>query len=78
MNMTHYPKLDETVYARVLSCGLTVKVVPKEGFTRKMAYFVTDFGSIHNHFTFEGKIGKSRRASLIFWSIKCLSCRSGM
>ena len=56
MNMTHYPKLDETVYSAVLSCGLTVKVVPKKGFTRKMAYFVTDFGSIHTRFAFEGKI----------------------
>ena len=55
MNTTHYPKLDETVYSAVLSCGLTVKVVSKKGFTRKLAYFVTDFGSIHNRFTFEGK-----------------------
>jgi len=53
--MTHYHKLDETVSSSVLSCGLTVKVVPKKGFTRKMAYFVTDFGSIHNRFAFEGQ-----------------------
>ena len=30
-------------------------VVPRSGFTRKLAYFVTDFGSIHTDFTLEGR-----------------------
>jgi predicted Zn-dependent peptidase len=55
MNKTVYPKLDETVYSCRLSCGLTVAVVPKPGFTRKLAYFVTDFGSIHTDFRLDGQ-----------------------
>ena len=55
MNTTHYPHLGETLFRRELSNGLTVAVVPKPGFTRKLAYFVTDFGSIHTDFTFEGQ-----------------------
>ena len=55
MNMTEYPKLDERVYRTTLPCGLSVAVVPKPGFTRKLAYFVTDFGSIHTDFEFNGE-----------------------
>lgn len=51
----YYPKLDETVYREQLPCGLSIAVVPKPGFTRKLAYFVTDFGSIHTDFRLEGK-----------------------
>ena len=47
MNRTYYPRLDETVYRELLPNGLTVCVIKKPGFTRKCAYFVTDFGSIH-------------------------------
>lgn len=55
MTIQHYPELGETVHTRVLANGLTVKVVPRPGFTRKMAYFVTDFGSIHQSFELDGK-----------------------
>ena len=55
MMKMHYPKLDETVYRCKLSCGLDVAVVPKPGFTRKLAYFVTDFGSIHTDFRLDGR-----------------------
>ena len=55
MNRIHYPQLDETVYSRVLENGLTVKIVPRRGFTRKMAYFVTNFGAIHTDFELEGE-----------------------
>ena len=50
-----YPELDETLYRETLENGLTVLVVPKKGFTKKLAYFVTDFGSIHTDFTLDGK-----------------------
>ena len=50
-----YPKLDETVFWDKLENGLTVAVVPKQGFTKKLAYLVTDFGSIHTHFTLDGR-----------------------
>ena len=55
MNKTFYPGLDETVYRKQLKNGLQVAVVPKPGFTRKLAYFVTDFGSIHTDFELDGK-----------------------
>ena len=55
MNAIAYPELDEILYKETLSNGLTVMVLPRKGFTKKMAYFVTDFGSIHGDFTLEGK-----------------------
>ena len=55
MKQTYYPRLDETVCRRVLPNGLTVLVVPKPGFTRKIAYFVTNYGSVHTAFTLDGQ-----------------------
>ena len=55
MNKTYYPRLDETLYSSVLPNGLTVLVVPKPGFTRKIAYFMTNYGSVHTAFTLDGK-----------------------
>ena len=55
MNTTYYPRLDETVCRKVLPNGLTVLVVPKPGFTRKIAYFVTNYGSVHTSFTLDGR-----------------------
>ena len=55
MELTHYPQLGEKVYREVLSNGLTVAVVPRPGFTKKLCYFVTDFGAIHTEFTLDGK-----------------------
>ena len=50
-----YPKLGERVFREVLSNGLTVVVVPRPGFTRKLAYFVTDFGAVHRKFQLDGQ-----------------------
>ena len=50
-----YPRLGEKLYRRQLSNGLTVMVDPRPGFTKKLAYFVTDFGSIHTQFELEGR-----------------------
>ena len=55
MNLKEYPWLDERVYREKLSNGLSVIVLPKSGFSRKIAYFVTDFGAIHTEFAFGGK-----------------------
>ncbi len=55
MDKQYFPALDETLCSEILPNGLQVLVVPKAGFTKKMAYFVTDFGSIHTHFRFEGQ-----------------------
>ena len=56
MKKDYYPQLDETLYTTVLPNGLTVAVVPRKGFTKKLAYFVTDYGSIHTDFVLEGKL----------------------
>ena len=55
MTRKQYPELDETLYRETLENGLTVLVVPRKGFTKKLAYFVTDFGSIHTDFRLDGK-----------------------
>ncbi len=55
MELRTYPKLDEQIYWEQLPNGLTVAVVPREGFSKKMAYFVTGAGAIHRHFTMDGK-----------------------
>lgn len=54
MKEVFYPELDETVVWDTLPNGLTVAVVPRKGFQKKLAYFVTDYGSIHTHFTKDG------------------------
>jgi len=54
MKLTQYPRLDESVYRETLSNGLQVTVVKRPGFTKRLAYFVTDFGSIHTDFTYQG------------------------
>lgn len=55
MKKTYYPRLDETIWRTTLPNGLPICVVPKKGFTRKSAYFVTNYGSIHTSFTYGGK-----------------------
>ena len=55
MEARSYPELKETVLWEVLPNGLTVAIVPRPGFTRKMCYFATDFGSIHTEFSIDGK-----------------------
>ena len=55
MNKFEYPRLGETLYKTVLSNGLTIEVVPRPGFTRKLMYFATDFGSIHTDFELDGR-----------------------
>ena len=55
MEMRSYPRLGESLYRHVMPNGLTVLVVPKPGFTRKLVYFAADFGGVHNHFTLDGR-----------------------
>ncbi len=54
MKETTYPRLGERIFREQLPNGLTVMVVPRPGFTRKLAYFVTDFGAVHTAFTLDG------------------------
>ena len=55
MSWQEYPHLDERVYRKTLPNGLTLAVVPREGFQKKLAYFVTDYGSIHTAYRQDGK-----------------------
>ena len=55
MKKFEYPELGEVLYKERLSNGLTVCVLPRPGFSRKLAYFVADFGSIHTDFLLEGR-----------------------
>ena len=55
MRRQYYEQLNETVFSCKMENGLTVQVVPRSGFSRKLAYFVTDFGSIHNDFLLAGQ-----------------------
>ena len=54
MERRYYEKLDETLFAGRLANGLRIRVVPRPGSERYVAYFVTDFGSIHRRFRLEG------------------------
>ena len=55
METKQYPQLNETLSRHVLPNGLTVFVNRRPGFSRKLAYFITDFGSIHTDFTLDGR-----------------------
>ena len=55
MKKIDYPGLDETVYRSQLPNGLEICVIHKPGFSRKCAYFVTNYGSVHMNFTLDGK-----------------------
>ena len=55
MRKMEYPELGEILWMGQLENGLEVCVVPRPGFSRKLAYFVTDFGAIHTDFRLEGR-----------------------
>lgn len=50
-----YPHLNETLYVNQLPNGLTVYVLPKQGFQKTYATFATKYGSIDHHFQVEGQ-----------------------
>ncbi len=54
MEERRYDALSETVFWDKLPNGLTVAVVKRPGFSRKLAYFVTDYGAVHTEFTLNG------------------------
>ena len=55
MEKRTYDALKEHSFWDVLPNGLTMAVVPRPGFSRKVAYFVTNYGSIHRRFTLDGE-----------------------
>lgn len=50
MKTEQFEQLQETVYRQVLPNGLTVCILPKNGFHKTYATFTTNYGSIDNHF----------------------------
>ena len=55
MEKRYYPQVDETLYREKLENGLTVLVVPRPGFRKKLCYFAADYGSIHRSFRENGE-----------------------
>ncbi len=55
MKQRSFPRLGESIYEARLENGLRVRVVPKKGFARKLAFLAVDFGSIDTHFTLNGE-----------------------
>jgi len=55
MNHQYYPELDETLYTDTLENGLQLRIAYRKGFSKKMAYFVTDYGSVHTDFSLTGQ-----------------------
>ena len=55
MEVRTYPALGEQVIWQTLPNGLSIAIVPRPGFTKKLCYFVTDFGAIHTEFSMDGK-----------------------
>ena len=49
-----YPAWGERVLWERLPNGLTLAVLPRPGFRKKLAYFVTDYGAIHTQFHLDG------------------------
>ena len=54
MNRIEFPELDEVLYCEKLENGLTVLVLPRKGFSKRLAYFMTDYGSVHTRFSLDG------------------------
>ena len=54
MEKQFYPEVGETLYKTTLRNGLQILVLPRPGFTKKLCYFVTDYGAIHTDFTMDG------------------------
>ena len=54
MEKKFYPEVGETLYKTTLQNGLDILVLPRPGFTKKLCYFVTDYGAIHTEFQMDG------------------------
>ena len=54
MEKTFYPEVGEYLYRATLPCGLQMAVLPRPGFTKKLCYFVTNYGAIHTNFSVDG------------------------
>ena len=55
MEQRYYSQADETVYRTTLPNGLTVLVVPRPGFQKKLCYLAVDYGSVHRKCVIDGE-----------------------
>lgn len=55
MEKLYYPRVDESIYRTTLKNGLTVMVVPRPGFQKKLCYLAIDYGSIHRKCVVDGE-----------------------
>lgn len=55
MKTINFEQLQETLYYKKLANGLTVYILPKQGYNKTYATFTTNYGSIDNEFVPPGK-----------------------
>ena len=55
MKKLTYPRLEQTLYYDRLPNGLQLYVIPKPGFSKKYAFFATNYGSIDTSFVLDGR-----------------------
>ena len=55
MEFIEYKDINEQLYKDCLPNGLSVFVVPKPGFHKKLAFFAADYGGVDRRFKLEGK-----------------------
>ena len=54
MKKTEYARLGETVWRETCENGLRLIVVPKHGFSKRYAFFATQYGSMDMRFSIDG------------------------
>ena len=55
MEKLYYPQVDEQIYRGGLKNGLSVLIVPRPGFQKKLCYLAVDYGSIHRKCEIDGE-----------------------
>ncbi len=55
MKLKYYDKLNEKIYSEKLANGLSVFVIPKKGFSKKYAFFATNYGGADRCFKVGGE-----------------------
>ena len=55
MKLVEYEQINEKMYTDRLPNGLSIFIVPKPGFHKKLAFFAADYGGVDRRFKHEGK-----------------------
>ena len=59
MKCVEFKRLGERYYEEVLPNGLTIRIVPKPGFSKKYALIAADYGSVDTRFMLDGEMVSS-------------------